>query len=202
MKGFKQCDRGHFYKEELDSCNYCPKPGVSNSTQISQNDKTQVFGSETNADSDKTLVVGSGGGIMQTSMQSPESSGKRDLSKTFIQGMESKDESSPRTSRKIVGWIISYTLDPMGMDFRIYEGNNTIGRDVTNSIIILKDNGVSGKHVTILCKKGHFYLKDEMAANGTFLNEVEIAIGTPYDLEDGDKIRLGTTTSFRFKSAL
>ena len=23
MKGFKQCDQGHFYKETLSSCNYC-----------------------------------------------------------------------------------------------------------------------------------------------------------------------------------
>ena len=25
MKGFKQCEKNHFYKESLDECPYCPK---------------------------------------------------------------------------------------------------------------------------------------------------------------------------------
>ena len=25
MKGFKQCEQGHFYNDSLSECNYCPK---------------------------------------------------------------------------------------------------------------------------------------------------------------------------------
>ncbi len=117
-------------------------------------------------------------------------------------GDDGKSIPVAQPTRRIVGWIISYTLDPMGIDYRIYEGNNSIGRDVTNSIIILKDNAISGQHITILNKKGQFFLKDEMASNGTFINGTEIEIGKPYELKDGDEIRLGATTTFTFKSAI
>ncbi|GAB4130767.1 MAG: hypothetical protein Fur0041_00300 [Bacteroidia bacterium] len=218
MKGFKRCDNGHFYKDTMDVCPYCPKNesaapaqntvnldktqisgGMDNLHESADSQKTQVFGSS-NAPSDKTQVFG--GGQQQT--VAPQ---KRDLNKTFIQGMdfdaESKDSNNSmagRATRKITGWIVSFTIDPMGVDFRIYEGNNTIGRDPGNSITITNDPAISGKHVTILYKKGKFYIKDEMAANGTFLNDQELEIGKPYELNDGDVIRLANT-SFKFKSA-
>jgi hypothetical protein len=201
MKGFKQCEKGHFYKEELDSCNYCPKSGQT-SSQIGTGDKTQLF-NNTSADGDRTVVVGPGGG---TGQSQSDSGTKRDPTRTIIQGVTddgSKDViTNSQPTRKIVGWIISYTLDPMGADYRIYEGQNTIGRDIKNSVVIMKDQGVSGTHITILCKKGQFLLKDEMASNGTFINGTEIEIGKPHELKDGDEIRLGATTTFTFKSAV
>ena len=106
------------------------------------------------------------------------------------------------STKKLAGWIVSYTLDPLGVDYKIYIGSNTIGRDISNSIPILKDNAVSAKHISILCKNGQFYIKDEMASNGTFLNDEELEIGKPYELKDRDKIRLGAVTTFIFKSAL
>ena len=207
MKGFKQCEKGHYYKEDLDACPYCPKAGVSGATSAGLGDKTQIMGSQSNqSDPDKTILLGAGGANAPTQINNPDQPNKRDLNKTIIQGVSDHEQpdtpATPRATRKIMGWIISYTLDPMGMDYRIYEGNNTIGRDINNTIVILKDTAVSGKHVTILSKKGMFYIKDEMASNGTFLNGTEITIGTPYEMHDGDEIRLGETTTFRFKSAL
>ncbi len=219
MKGFKQCDKGHFYKEELEYCNYCPQPGSAEAAPNNPAAKTQLFGTQTTAaagspaGNDATQVFGTGrpgdqtqiaGAGINTGASAPAAG--RDLSKTFIQGIDAGTGSgaaaTPRDNRRITGWIISYTLDPQGMDFRIYEGNNTIGRDPANSITITKDSGVSGRHVIILSKKGQFFLKDEMTVNGTFLNNEEIEIGKPYELKDGDEIRLGQSTTFKFKSAL
>jgi pSer/pThr/pTyr-binding forkhead associated (FHA) protein len=107
----------------------------------------------------------------------------------------------PRSSRKIVGWIISYTLDAMGVDYRIFEGNNTIGRDVSNSIMLSNESTISSKHMTILFKGGNFWAKDEMSANGSFLNGVEMEIQKAYPINDNDELRLGNTV-FKFKSAV
>ena len=226
MKGFKKCNNGHFFKEELHECPYCPKTsdsGPNKNTELS--DKTQISGftdQTSSGDDGKTQVFGSGGGASQSTQifgggatQSTQIFGggksegnKRDLNRTFIQGMEESVggenvlAETPRATRKITGWIISYTLDAMGLDFRIYEGNNTIGRDPENTITIVKDTAISGKHVTILYRMGKFYLKDEMAVNGTFLNGELIEIGKPYELTDGDEISLGGTTLFKFKSAV
>jgi hypothetical protein len=217
MNGFKKCNNGHFYKEDLSNCPYCPG-GAGNSNNSGNSDlnktivaggmtssgtdnaKTDVFGTQSNV-SDQTKVFGSG---------NPQASGqpKRDLNRTYIAGVTDADASStsdgavidatPRASRRIVGWILSYTLDPMGVDYRIYEGNNTIGREPGNSITITKDTTISGKHANILYKKGNFWIKDEMAANGTFLNDEELEIEKAYPLKDGDVIRLANTT-FKFK---
>ena len=166
-------------------------------------DKTQVFGGGASNQDDKTQVFGG------SSSSSGGASGNKapDFSRTFIGGMETTSEGdegsvkkeAPRASRKITGWIVSFTLDPMGVDYRIFEGNNTIGRDVSNSITITKDSTISSKHANILHKKGKFWIKDEMAANGTFLNGEEIEIEKAYDLVDGDEIRLGDTV-FKFKA--
>lgn len=87
----------------------------------------------------------------------------RDFSKTFIQE-ETHDSSGEsvimeRSTRKITGWLVSFTIDPMGVDFRIYEGNNSVGRDHDNSIVIAGDMAVSGKHFTILAKRTSCTLK-------------------------------------------
>lgn len=220
MNGFKKCDNGHFYKEDLSACPYCPgSTGASNNaggnelnktivagggmTQGgSDNAKTQVFGSQSgNDNSDQTKVFGSG--------NAASGQPKRDLNRTYIAGVTDEEstssagggasiDSAPRSARRIVGWILSYTLDPMGVDYRIYEGNNSIGREPGNSITITKDTTISGKHANILYKKGKFYIKDEMAANGTFVNDEELEIEKAYPLNDGDVIRLANTT-FIFK---
>lgn len=221
MNGFKKCDNGHFYKEDLSTCPYCPGgtgasnnsggndlnktivAGGGNTSAGSDSAKTQVFGSQSSNDgSDQTKVFGSGN-------SSAPGQPKRDLNRTYIAGVTDEDstsaagggasiDSTPRSARRIVGWVLSYTLDPMGVDYRIYEGNNSIGRDAGNSITITKDTTISGKHANILYKKGKFYIKDEMAANGTFVNDEELEIEKAYPLNDGDVIRLANTT-FIFK---
>lgn len=222
MQGFKKCSNGHFYKETLSSCPYCPdhKGGQSSDT-----DKTRVSGgtdSTVKTEGFKTENIGgaSGGGDRTQVFTGGSAAGAAQkgtpqtqdaFERTFIGGVSTekgsdKDsgnasaDTAPRLARKIVGWIISYTLDPMGVDYRIYEGNNTIGRDSVNSIILAKDSTISGKHLTILYRGGKFWAKDEMSANGSFLNAEEMEIQKAYPLSDGDQLKLGSTV-FKFKTA-
>lgn len=204
MNNYQQCPNGHYYKNELQNCPYCPsahQSGANSSldkTAVNVNNgsndplgKTQIIGGHDNTSYDKTLVFGS-------------NNGKRDLSRTFIAEVSEVNDGEARvikrSSRKLTGWLVSYTIDPMGVDFKIFEGNNTIGRDKENSISITTDDTLSGHHATILNKKDKYYLKDEMAANGTFLNGVELEIGKPYDLKDKDQIKVGATI-LKFHSA-
>ena len=228
MKGFIKCSNNHFYKESLPSCPYCPdargtsKPpggGATDPTQtarVNESGRTEYFGGNTSAtesfSGDKTKVFtpgdapsgnagpGSGGGASAPHMP---------FDRTFIGGTpdthisgeagSAGGEKAPRAARRIVGWIVSYTLDPMGVDFRIYEGNNTIGRDPVNTIKISTDSTISGRHATILYRSGKFWMKDEMAANGCFLNGIEMEIQKAYEIHDKDELRLGNTV-FKFKT--
>lgn len=207
MKGFQKCERGHFFKEGLTECPYCPKPSGGN-----PDGETKIAGGGAGAGGnlDKTQISGGGGSGNPTSrpVVSHNRPPRRDLNKTYIQETEPAKEGSDgpevvrqRATRKIVGWLISYSLDPMGIDYRLYEGNNSLGRNADNSISIPGDESVSGRHATLLFKKGKFFVRDEMAANGTYINGEELEIGQPAQITDGDELKLGKTV-FKFKTPL
>ena len=87
MKGFKQCDQGHFYSDKLSECNYCPKNKSSNSKE-----KTEVLGSDNDQTidiaTDKTQVFG--GGSSSSSNKSSEES--FDPNKTTISRLITNNE--------------------------------------------------------------------------------------------------------------
>ncbi len=216
MNDYIKCSNGHFYGKNLANCPHCP---TGNSTQVTQPnnlDRTSITGQTGGTvDLNKTQITGglTDGGSMDSTVlfgaqpSSGDAFGKaKDLNRTFIQTEEgsadgSFGEGNARPSRKITAWLVSYTIDPMGVDFRIYEGTNTIGRDPENTISIPEDNSISSKHVSLLCRRDRFYLKDEMTANGTYINDAEIEIGVPYELKDGDKIKIGSTI-LKFRTAI
>ena len=104
-----------------------------------------------------------------------------------------------RSRRKLVGWLVTYSSDPMGEDFRLYEGKNVIGRDPRVQIT-LQDSAVSNTHATIRFLRGKFAIKDEMSSHGTLVNGEDIELNAVY-LNDGDLIEVGHTT-LKFRSAL
>lgn len=104
-----------------------------------------------------------------------------------------------RNRRKLVGWLVSYTLDDMGMDFKLYEGRNIIGRNADCQITIA-DKTVSGEHAVILFRSGRYSITDKQSSQGTFVNDEDIELEPRY-LSDGDLIRIGRTI-LKFRSAL
>ncbi len=76
--------------------------------------------------------------------------------------------------RRIVGFLITYTWDPMGQIFPIREGRNLVGRDATRcDIAIPQDGTLSGVnfHITF---RGNFVIGDSVSLSGTDLNGVPI----------------------------
>ena len=55
MEGFKQCANGHYYKNNIIECPYCPKQNsMSDSSGLF--DKTQISNNETGNDNSKTQI--------------------------------------------------------------------------------------------------------------------------------------------------
>ena len=96
----------------------------------------------------------------------------------------------------VVGWFVALTGEQKGEDFRIREGQNTIG-SALDADIILRDTAISGKHASLRYKDRKFTITDLDSTNGTFINDRTDPIARE-ELKDNDTIRLGEVT-LKFK---
>lgn len=196
MSRFKKCPNGHTYKAELSECPICnsskhvgvPKSN-SQATQIINSLDGETFGLKTATDDEPIQV--------QTGDIDPH----KDFSKTMVEEevmeedesgniVATRRESRPRL--RLVGWLVTFSLDEFGVDFRLYEGRNYIGKNFECNICI-NDSKVSGQHAILLYRGGKFKIKDNLSTNGTIINGEDIDDET-YDLQDGDVIQVGETT--------
>ncbi|XVF38385.1 hypothetical protein REPUB_Repub20aG0096900 [Reevesia pubescens] len=74
-----------------------------------------------------------------------------------------------------------------------------IGRVMRGNNVPIKDDGISSKHLTIESGSGKWILRDLGSSNGTTLNSNTLPAETPFDLHDGDTLKLGETTSILIK---
>ncbi len=197
MSEFKLCKNGHYYAYNLEECPYCPKPGFIHS---GPNQLKNTIISPSNPDSgwDHTRVEITDPAPVNNTLGTTVSAhnSANHLAKTQL--FSGGPNASPQAERKLAGWLVSYTINPFGVDFRLYEGRNLIGADPACNIVVPNDLAVSGRHLAILYRVDGFRFKDEFSTNGTFING---EIRDEGILQDGDTIRVGSTT-FRFRSAL
>lgn len=97
--------------------------------------------------------------------------------------------------RSVVGWLVCMNGNQKGMDFRIFDGVNSIGA-AADCDIVITDEYLSSKHAIIRYEDGKYEFKDNDSTNGSFLNEKKT---TKDELIDNDTIRLGRT-ELRFKA--
>lgn len=95
------------------------------------------------------------------------------------------------TKGKLVGWLVSYTRNPDGEDFKLRAGYNRLGANPACDIV-LEDETVSGSHAIIVFREGKCLIKDDLSRNGTFVNGKEITEAHP--LQSYDQVRIGNTT--------
>jgi hypothetical protein len=89
----------------------------------------------------------------------------------------------------VVGWFVALTGEQKGEDFRIREGQNTIG-SAPDADIVLHDIAISGKHASLRYKDEKFTITDLDSTNGTFLNDRADPIARE-ELRDNDIVRIG-----------
>ncbi len=212
---FKQCPNGHYYQG--DSCPYC-KSG-NNAGQYNTSLKTEMYANQSpnggGATSARTVAFDDSNDhnnaetILTGSPQASSSKGYTnrtvfgDETETYTPNGTKVDSIVYRNTRKLVGWLVTYSHDAMGCDYKIFEGRNNIGRDMDCNITI-NDQMMSGKHAVLLFRvvngKNRYSLKDNQSSHGTFINGEDIELDARY-LEDGDIITMGET-KLMFRTAL
>jgi hypothetical protein len=116
----------------------------------------------------------------------------------ILESSEKNDEKNALPAKKLVGWLVSFDLDPAGMDFKIFEGRTKIGRNSTNNIVI-NNPEISEEHVLLLCRDNKLIIQDQLSENGTFVNGEKI--DERFVIKDNDSIKLGSI-SFKLKTIL
>ena len=96
----------------------------------------------------------------------------------------------------VVGWLVALTGQQKGEDFRVRDGQNTIG-SAPDADIVLHDSAISGKHASLRYKDHKFFLTDLDSSNGTFLNDQTEPLARE-ELKDNDIVKMGDV-SLKFK---
>ncbi len=128
-------------------------------------------------------------------------------SKTRLETDPVKEAQAPVAGRKtvlltdkrkppVVGWFVALSGDQKGDDFRIRDGQNTIG-SAPDADTVLHDTAISAKHASLRYKDQKFFITDLDSTNGTFLNEGTEPIARE-ELKDNDILRIGDI-SLKFK---
>ena len=198
MAGYVRCPKGHYYKAaEFDECPFCKA--------------AETFGSAGEAEkplSGETVPLSDDGATRLSAPLPPAGGAEHAASATvLIDHSVQKDPESgafqviedTRGFRRMVGWLVSYTINEMGVDFKLFEGRNMIGRDPSCAVCI-KDPAASSRHAVILFRSGRYSIMDQQSTTGTFVNDEDIELDPCY-LQDGDLVRIGQTV-FKFKSSL
>ncbi|MBR5640285.1 MAG: FHA domain-containing protein [Muribaculaceae bacterium] len=193
MSRFKKCPKGHTYKADAPECPICKRSNAP-ASQVGSLQTTQIISAHDEV------------GLKTTTDDAPISISvfdkldpHKDYSKTMIEEeILEEDESGAvvnrvevRAASKLVGWLVTYSLDPQGVDFRLFEGRNILGKDFSCSVCI-NDSKVSAQHAILLYRNGKFMIKDNLSTNGTYVNGEDIEDDSVV-LNDGDIIQIGDT---------
>lgn len=188
MESTKICANGHRYSADLPECPFCPKYSPADPTIIDQPLPNPPFPNRSGSEG-KTVIVPP---PSTPSAQSPQPQ-KGTIIMPPPETQKSSEGAVPRPQReaKLVGWLVTFTWNPAGDDFKLREGKMSIGRDPDNDIV-LPDGLASGKHAQIRFQNGQLKIKDNFSTNGTYVNGEDIG-DTAFLLRDKDQIKIGNT---------
>jgi hypothetical protein len=161
----KFCANGHQMEDSWSICPYCQKTGFQ---------RTGGAGGDVSKTRLETTPPPPPGGAAPIA---PPAGGRKTV-------LLSEMRKAP-----VVGWLVAMSGEQKGEDFRVREGQNTLG-SAPDCDIVVRDLTVSGHHASIRYKEQRFILTDLDSTNGTFVNEGTESVGRQ-DLKDNDTVRVG-----------
>lgn len=183
----KKCANGHLYDPAIygDKCPFCPSPTSSTkvNTDFQEGFGTKVLGGDEPKPTETIGINGNdaAGGATVIRHVSGTATGETGVSE----------------NRRLVGLLVSYSANPTGEVYKVYEGRTTIGRDRTCDIPFPNDSHMSAKHLLIqyVEAKGAFRAQeyDKGSANGSYVNGQVYVLGDVIDLKNNDVIVIGAT---------
>lgn len=183
----KKCANGHLYDPAIygDKCPFCPSSTGSTkvNTDFQEGLGTKVLGGDVPK---PTETIGINGN---------DAAGGATVIRHV--GGTATGETGVSENRRLIGLLVSYSANPTGEVYKVYEGRTTIGRDRTCDIPFPNDSHMSAKHLLIqyVEAKGAFRAQeyDKGSANGSYVNGQVYVLGDVIDLKNNDVIVIGGT---------
>lgn len=183
--GFPRCSNGHIITGGSRFCPWCGEElgagGRGATERYQPGPDSQRFR--------ETVKVTAGGGRQtQVISRAPAPDSKRTRVIRPGADEEGRAEDSAAGEPRLVGFLVSYTLDPNGFFFALREGRQNIGSgpEVTFRV---EDPELSREHAVLLYRNGRFILEDRLSSNGSYLNGEEV-IGQR-EIQHGDRLGMG-----------
>lgn len=102
---------------------------------------------------------------------------------------------SPDAPRTLVGFLISFEINPLGQYWPIWQGQNLIGRTgaMPGLSIEIGHPTTSSRHAVLYAATApsRVLFEDLSSTNGSFVNDIYLPPGIKRDIKDSDVIRLG-----------
>lgn len=199
--GARFCTNGHAMDPAWSECRYCVTAsdggaGVSGPAGLSGKGTGEGFVKGA------TLLEGPGDSIAgeyfrdkgRTSNQFGSTKAETVVERDSSKGKTLFDPGSGphrRAARaRLVGWLVTFSLDPSGDDFQLREGRNTIG-SADDCDVVIQHSSVSAHHAVLMYRDGRFMIRDNDAQNGTYLNGTDVFGREANEVNAGDTLRIG-----------
>lgn len=120
--------------------------------------------------------------------------GTTDERKSISNPVEIKNKNLQKTvvgQARLAGWLVTFSMNPMGQCFELRDGRYVIGCDSNCDIRIYGDGQLSREHAILIYRNEKFILGDNMSTHGTYVNGQEIL--SQIILNNYDEIRMGNT---------
>lgn len=177
----KKCPNGHQYDPSIygDNCPFCPSGHTRVNVDNDDGSTRTIDYNPSNQMPNPTVPFDEGmaGG------------------RTVIRNINGSDMNKADGGRKVVALLVSYSSNPAGEVYKVYEGKNIIGRGNECDIPFPNDTNMSREHLLIqyIEAKGAFRATDRGSSNGTYINGEICVLGDIVDLKTNDIIVIGST---------
>lgn len=111
---------------------------------------------------------------------------------------------SATSSKRLIGWLVSYALDEKGASFEIRSGRSFISAENTtaDTVVSVADASVASPHLALSASPKHrVMIQDIFSESGSYLRraheEKEQTINGPVEIRHGDWLRVGERTHFQ-----
>lgn len=212
MIDMKRCERGHFFDaSKFTSCPYCNS--VENTASVNLYDSNSAIpptmpvagGQAPNAGDfggiGKTMPLGAGqaaqspggGKTMPLGVRQPAPAAENDIKTVAVIRKRVHNDDNVGIN-PVAGWLVCTQGSDKGRDYRIYAGNNFIGRSDSMDICIHGDDSVSReKHACVSYddKKNKFYIYQGDSRGLVYVNDETVFV--PQLLNPYDVIEIGKT---------